>query len=114
MKVLFLNILAFFAISSKDFTGKWNVSKDNTTIEIFEKDGNLFGKIVSSDNEKAKKGTLILRDFKYSNGKWTGKLYAIKTDKLVDAEMQINNGTLEITAQIGFISKTIIWEKVTP
>jgi len=113
MKIIYLGLLLSLIIQTEDYEGLWKTNKDHTIIEIYKENNIYYGKIVSSNNSKAKKGTLILRDFKYLNGKYIGKLYAIKIDKLVDAEMKINNGILEITAQLGFMNKTIEWKKIS-
>jgi len=111
MKILFLNILISILVSSNDFTGIWSMSKGNTKIEIYEKSGAYYGKIVSSDDEKAKKGTLVLREFTYMDGVWKGKLYSFKKNKLVDAEMLIEDNILKVSFDAGFMSRTLEWEK---
>jgi uncharacterized protein (DUF2147 family) len=111
MKILFLSLLISFLTPSNDFTGIWSMSKGNTKIEIYEKSGAYFGKIVSSDDEKAKKGTLVLREFTYMDGVWKGKLYSFKKNKLVDAEMLIEDNILKVSFDAGFMSRTLEWEK---
>ncbi len=112
MKILLLNIIISMIAPTGELSGVWNTNRDNTKIEIYEKNGEYFGEIVSSDNEKAKEGTQILKNFVYQNGKWKGKLYSIKMDKLVDAELTVNYKTLSITAHIGIMRKTFEWEKL--
>lgn len=112
MKILFLHLLISFLIPSDNIIGIWDTDKDNTIIEIYEQNGSYFGKIVSSDHEKAEKGTLILKDFKYQDGLWKGKFYSIKFDKVLDAEIQFKNNKIEITAFFGFLSKSAEWEKI--
>lgn len=111
MKTLLIVLLYFFSTHSDQYIGIWDTNKENTKIEIYKKDDALFGKITSSDNKKAKIGTNILQNFKYNDGKWIGKIFIIKMNKLVDAEMQIVNQKLEITINNGFMSKTIEWNK---
>ncbi len=111
MKILFIQLLLSFLIPSNAIIGTWNTFKDNTIIEIYEEDGSYFGKIISSDNDKALKGTLILRKFKFQNKKWIGKLYSIKMDKLVDAEIQLKENKLEVTAFMHLMNKSFEWEK---
>lgn len=111
MKTLLIGVLATLFSNSDGYIGNWNTNKDNTTIEIYEKNDALWGKIISSENKKAKIGTNILRDFKYEKGKWVGKLYSFKMDKLVDAEMAIKKSKLQITVHAGFKKKTFDWDK---
>ena len=112
MKILLLNILITMFTPTNELSGLWNTNKDNTKVEIYEKDGEYFGEIVSSDNEKAKKGTVVLRNFTYKNGKWEGKLYSLRFNKLIDAKMINDNNILKITAKNGMKSKTFEWEKL--
>lgn len=112
MKTLLIGLLITIFSYPDAYIGNWKTNKDNTKIEIYQKDDALFGKIISSDNEKAKIGTNILQNFKYENEKWIGKVFAVKINKLVDAEMKIVNGKLEVAIDNGFFSKTIEWQKV--
>lgn len=111
MKILFLNILISILMPSKDITGVWGMNKNNTKIEIYEEQGAYFGKIISSDDEKAKKGTLVLRYFIHKDDKWVGKIYSIKRDQLVDAEMVIEDNILKVSFDAGFMFRTLEWNK---
>lgn len=113
MKIIYLSLLLSLFITSDEYKGFWQTDKENTVIKIYEENNAYYGEIVSSDDPKVKTGTKILRDFTYTDGVWKGKLYAIKMDKLVDAEMLLNNKALEVTAHLGFMNKTIKWKKVT-
>lgn len=111
MKILLLGIVIAIFLPSNEIIGTWNTNKENTKIEIYEENGEYFGRIISSNNINAKKGTLILRNLKYKNGKWKGKLYSLKFDKLLDAEMSVYQNTLQITIDAGFKRKMVEWEK---
>lgn len=111
-KIAFLIVSLFLTISlfSQDFTKAiWLTGEDNTKIETYQKEGAWFGKIVSSDNPKAKIGKDILRGFKKNNGQWKGKLFAAKRGKLLDAEIKPTEEALNITVSAGFFSKQLQW-----
>jgi len=97
---------------AQDFPkGIWLTGEENTKIETYEKDGAWFGKIVSSDNPKAKIGKDILRDFKAEDGEWKGKLFAAKRGKILDAIIDPNKEELKITVSAGFFTKELAWKK---
>jgi len=115
--------------------GVWLNNLGNAKVEIFEKDGRFFGKIVwlklakETDINKAidKKnpdtslrnrkilGLEILTDLVYEKGAWiNGKLYSPEKGKTVDCELEISedNQTLFLTASKGWFSKTLEWKRV--
>ena len=101
-----------FGLSAQDFPkGIWLTGEENTKIETYEKEGAWYGKIVSSDNPKAKIGKDILRAFKQEDGKWKGKLFATKRDKILDAVIEPTEDDLNITVAAGFFTKTLVWKK---
>ena len=115
MKVLTSILFTIFFISSlaaQDFPkGIWLTGEENTKIETYEKEGAWYGKIVASDNLKAKIGKDILRDFKEEDGHWKGKLFAAKRGKIVDAVIEPNEEVLTITVSAGFFTKTLEWKR---
>jgi len=92
--------------------GRWNTGEDNSIVEVFERDSEVFGKLVSSDNDKAKIGTEILRNFKEVDGVWTGKIYSAKRDKLMDATVAPSADVLNISVSAGMGSKKLTWKRV--
>jgi len=92
--------------------GTWATGEDNSIIQTYEKDGAWYGKIISSDNPKAKIGTNILRGFKKEGDKWIGKLYAAKRDKIMKSEIRLIDSALNITVFAGFITRNLTWEKI--
>ena len=112
MKLVLLNLLlSFFLTSANNIEGIWDANKDNTLVRIYEENNLYYGAIVSSDNPTAKKGTIILKDLKFESGKWVGKFYSIKFNRLFDAEIEVENKILKIKVSAGFISKTSLWQK---
>lgn len=99
--------------AQESIEGQWNTGEDNTIVETYQKDGAWFGKIISSDNPKAKIGTEILREFQFKNDAWRGKIFAARRGKIMDAVIDPTKDILEITVSAGLIRKTLEWSRNT-
>lgn len=115
--------------------GVWLNNTKDAKIEIFEKEGNYFGKIVwvaipakedgstntnlkYPDPEQIKSkimGLEILSNLKYENGEWVdGEIYSPKKKEKADCKIKISddNKELYVTASKGFLfSKTVVWTR---
>ena len=114
MKIIFTFCILFFAIimnAQQSLAGVWNMGKDNTKIEITEESGVYGGKIVSSDNSKAKIGNQLLKDVKLFGEEWKGKMYSPKKNKWYNAVLEEKGNQLLVTVKAGMMSKTLKWEK---
>lgn len=121
-----------FASSPGDILGVWFNEEKDAKIEIFEKDGKYYGKIVwhrtgedvdpldsknpDSELRKRKKlGMLILKDFDYDDGEYEdGTIYDPKSGKTYDCVMKLeDNGSLYVRGYIGFslIGRTTYWTR---
>ena len=108
---VFISLLTL-SLSSQEMTaGIWLTGEENTKIETYQKDGTWYGKIVSSDNLKAKIGRDILIGFKKEKEHWVGKLYASKRDKILDAIINPKKEELNIIVSAGFFKKKLTWPK---
>lgn len=122
MKNIMLALLVFvplsFLFSSSnpdDILGKWINSDGNRKMEIYKDDNNYFGKIIwlKDSDDKAKVGDIILKDFKYEEDEWKGKIYfsAKKRDMSGTITME-DSTTIKITAKIGLFGKSKEWKRV--
>lgn len=114
MKKILILIAVFFttiSINAQSIAGVWNIGEDNTKVEITETNGVFNGKILSSDNAKAKIGNPILKDVKFSKGEWKGKMYAAKKGKWYDAVIKEKGNQMDVSIKVGFMSKTLKWKK---
>ena len=100
-----------FSSAQNALEGTWQTAKDNTLIETYQKDGAWYGKVISSDNPKAKIGNDILREFKQVDGQWKGKLFAAKRNREVDAIIEPNEDQLSIVVSAGFTTRTLVWKR---
>lgn len=91
--------------------GSWQTGEDNTIVKIETVDGTATGKLVSSDNTKARAGTEIVRDFQQVEGIWTGKIFAAKRNKLMDATITPAADSLNIKVSAGMMSKKLVWTR---
>ena len=108
-------ILSFFYIfqnpSEYIIIGTWNTLESNTKIQIVEEKGMLIGRIKSSDNTKVQVGKLILKDLIKTGNSWSGKIFSLKRNEWYDVEIIPQNNNLDLKIQIGFIHKSLTWEK---
>jgi len=112
ISIILFAILLVSPLSAQDFPkGIWLTGEENTKIETYEKEGVWYGKIVSSDNPKAKIGKDVLRGFQQEDGRWKGKLFAAKRGKILDAVIEPTVDDLNITVSAGFFTKTLVWKK---
>ncbi|MEM1084386.1 MAG: DUF2147 domain-containing protein [Verrucomicrobiota bacterium] len=108
-----LLMMASLAHADLPIEGRWLTPKAEGTVEIKVDEGVLIGRLVASTNEKAKLGTVILRDFVRSGDRWTGKIYTPKHDRVLDAELSIRDGELIVKVSAGFRSKSVTWTRAT-
>ena len=95
-----------------ELEGKWQTGEDNSVVEVTETGGVAVGKLVSSDNPNAVMGTEILRNLTEADGSWSGKIWAAKRKKLMDATITPSANTLQIKVSAGIASRTLNWTRV--
>lgn len=139
---IFFFLITVFALNSYTFSqsieGKWitideKTDKEKSVVEIYEKDGKFFGKIVEFLEEganpddacehckgemKGKKlmGYDVLKNFekdgkKYKNGTVTDP----ENDKTYDAKIWVDekdSSILNLRAYVAMVYKTIQWKRV--
>ena len=109
--LIIVTFCSFSAFGQANFNGVWATGEDNTKIEISEVDGQITGKIKSSDNKKAKIGKVILKDLQKRGSKWTGSIYAAKRDEWHDVKITPNEDVLKLKISAGVFSKSLEWKK---
>ena len=104
--------MALSLSGQSNITGTWILGEENTQVEFQQnEEGIIDGKIMSSDNPKAKIGKIIVKEVKFKDGEWTGKIYSPKRQKWSDAILGRKQDILEVTVSAGFLSKTLKWKK---
>ncbi len=119
MKHILTSIAFFFSLvlapalahAGAPVEGSWYTKDAEATIEIKVSDGVLTGKLAASTDERAKIGTVILKDFVRDGDGWRGKMHAPKRGKIVDAYLMVKNGKLVIEVSAGLRTKTVTWTR---
>lgn len=107
--VLLLSIGSTFGQTAP--TGIWNTGTDNTKIEIIDINGTLTGTVLSSDNEQAPIGKVLVKNLAADGEVWKGQLFAPKRQEWFDATFEEDGNILEITVGSGFMSRTVEWTR---
>lgn len=110
--IISISLFGFPLFGQIALSGKWSIGSKNTVVEIEKNNDDFIGKIKSSDNPKAKIGTLIMKDVKLKNGKWKGVLYVPKKKEWCEAEFVPNQSMMVVRVSVGFFRKTVKWTKV--
>ncbi len=137
----FLFFLCFVGISfaeDNSITGKWKTIDDKTNepksiVQIYEKDGKYFGKVIElfrepgedpdpvcdecKDNDPRKdqpiKGMVIINDLVLKKKKYSdGTILDPDNGKVYDCKLWLKDGELMVRGYIAFFFRTQTWHKV--
>lgn len=133
ISLLAFGLLLITQSKAQTFTGKWKTIDDETgkaksIVEVYEKDGKLYGKVVKlfrAPNEdqnpncklcpgdrKDKKvlGMEVLRNCKKDGKEYVdGTILDPKNGKVYDCKLWIENGKLHLRGYVGFLYRTQVW-----
>jgi len=110
--MMYLFLILFSSTGNEPaIVGTWKMSEENIEVEITQ-DGDVCTGVVVEAPKEGAIGTEILRDLKEKNGKWEGKLYAIRKGRLVDVEIVPSGDELDLEVSAGFRSKSMTWTRV--
>jgi uncharacterized protein (DUF2147 family) len=139
MKLIsFLLILIPIVGKTQAITGKWTTIDDNTgdqrsVVEIFEKEGKAYGKVVKiypksgedpdpvcdkcpeSDDRYNKKviGMEIIKDMEKSGDSWSdGEILDPEVGKIYRCKIWIEGKELRVRGYWGLFYRTQVWKKV--
>lgn len=104
---LFISLTAF---SQNELVGIWNTEKENSIVEIYEDNGELFGKIISSDRAEVV-GKINLRNLENKGDHWEGELFVFKRRSWYDVSIYEENDTLYLVISVGFFEKEVQWPR---
>jgi hypothetical protein len=104
---LFISLTAY---SQNDIVGIWNTEKENSIVEIYEDNGELFGKIISSDRAEVV-GKINLRNLQNKGDHWEGELFVFKRRSWYDVSIYEENDTLYLVISVGFFEKEVQWPR---
>ncbi|WP_158799201.1 DUF2147 domain-containing protein [Pedobacter sp. L105] len=88
-------------------------TKDGTgIIQVYKQGNQYFGK-VTQGTKKTPVGTIVLREFTYSSGKWTGKIYVPAKDKVLNCTITLSGAnTMNLAVKAGLMGKDLVWTRV--
>lgn len=102
MKLLLITILlAAFGFSGSP-EGIWLHKEDTSRIEIYEVNGKLSGKLISTRNPFLETNVEVLKDLEFKDGKWQGELYIPKKKRWVHAILEEKNNLLIVELDLGY------------
>lgn len=103
---------AFAQTDADAILGRWT-NDDNTRVIEFVKTGNSYNAIIKEAPDKSVVGKNQLTGLLFSNGSYNGTVHLPKKGKSYPCTVKIkNDGSMELTAKAGFMSKTQSWVKV--
>ncbi len=137
-KFFSLGLVALFIFicssQAQSVVGKWKTIDDETgkaksVVEIYEKDGKMYGKIVKllnrepnedpdpicdkcTDDRKDQKilGLEIIRDMEKDGDEWAdGEIVDPESGKVYDCKMWVKDGDLRVRGYIAFFFRTQTW-----
>ena len=104
---LFISLTAF---SQNEIVGTWDTGRENSIVEIYEDNGELFGKIISSDRAEVV-GKINLKNLQNKGDHWEGELFVFKRRSWYDVSIHEENDTLYLVISVGFFEKEVQWPR---
>ena len=133
LSILIAILITATTVSAQSIVGKWKSIDDETgkpksVVEIFEKNGKVYGKIVKlfrdpsedqdpvcdkcDDDRKDKKiiGMEIIRDMEKDDSEWEdGTIMDPKKGTVYDCKLWLEGGNLKVRGYVLFIYRTQTW-----
>jgi uncharacterized protein (DUF2147 family) len=133
LNILIILLISAASVSAQSIVGKWKSIDDETgkpksVVEIFEKNGKVFGKIIKlfrdpsedqdpvcdkcDDDRKDKKilGMEIIRDMEKDDSEWEdGTIMDPKKGTVYDCKLWLEGGNLKVRGYVLFIYRTQTW-----
>lgn len=136
--LLLFSLITLASYGQSSVFGKWKTIDDETgeaksVVEIYEKNGKAYGKIIKIFNEKKQDaicdecddddprknkkilGMEIIKDMKKDGNEWTGgKILDPNSGSEYKSTMWLDNGKLHVRGYVGFsfIGRTQVWERI--
>ncbi|MEQ9302179.1 MAG: DUF2147 domain-containing protein [Cyclobacteriaceae bacterium] len=133
LSVLFIGLFVSFSSFGQSITGKWKTIDDETgkprsIVDVYEKDGKVFGKIIElfrspdedpdpdceecTDHRKGKKviGMEIISDMKAKGDEYVdGEILDPEDGKIYRCKLWVEEGTLKVRGYVSFLYRTQTW-----
>ncbi|NJL12374.1 MAG: hypothetical protein HC913_04830 [Microscillaceae bacterium] len=112
-KLLFLGLLLLaevsFAQNNQDaIVGTWDANERK--VEIYKSGERFIGNPIGPDGKRMDKVEIL--NLEYKDGKWVGKLYAEKRDRLLEVVCEVKDNKLFLDVDGGVVSKKAEWTRI--
>ena len=108
---MLLILSATFLFSDESIVGFWQTGKNNTVVEIYEKDGLFFGKVIKSKKVGASIGKDLITNCRLIDGKYYGELNNLKSNETFNIILSTKEEDIEIAVLLGFFKQKKIWSR---
>lgn len=137
ISVLVIGLLVSFSSFGQSITGKWKTIDDETgkprsIVDVYEKDGKVFGKIIElfrspdedpdplceecTDHRKGEKviGLEIISDMKAKGNEYVnGEILDPENGKIYKCKLWVEDGNLKVRGYLYFLYRTQTWLPVS-
>ena len=103
-----LSLVPAAAQKSDAILGTWDA--DKTKVEIFKSGDDFIGHPLNRKGVRMEKIELL--NLSYADGKWIGKLYNKRKDKLFDVVCEVEGNQLLLEVDAGVATRTVEWSRV--
>lgn len=109
LSLLFLG--SFTTQAQESMAGQWNTGRENTIIEMKQDGSEWLGTILSSENEKAEIGKLMVKELQKKGEGFEGKIYVIRRERWMEAYFEPEGNSMKVTVSAGMMKRSIDWTK---
>ncbi|MFC5284400.1 DUF2147 domain-containing protein [Pedobacter alpinus] len=116
LALAFILMSSFKTQDADAIIGTWKEQGGTKTIQIYKVDEFYFGKLtenLSTDENKIKPGTIIMKNFVYENGVWEGTIEIPNRDMSLKGKIVLENeNQMKAIATVIFVGKSKVWDRV--
>lgn len=108
--IVFLVMSTYLFAQDKqdDILAVWDTGEDK--VEIYKKDEKYIGNPINSEGERNQQIEVL--NLEYKEGKWIGKLYAKRRNRLLDVVCKVKEDKLLLEVGTRFAIRILEWEQV--
>ncbi|SNR39494.1 hypothetical protein SAMN04488009_1346 [Maribacter sedimenticola] len=108
----FVLSINFFAQDKQDeqneIVAVW-ITPDEIKVEIYKEGTRYIGSPINSEGERNTEIEVL--NLEYKEGKWSGKIFSKKRERLLDVECQVEGDKLHLEVTARFISADLQWSR---
>lgn len=104
-------------VLASELSGLWKITGQPVWIEVTSEAGVSQGVVRRNDVNPDAVGRMLLKDIRVDEseaGRWSGQVFAARLGEFRDAQVALPEvDQMEVTVKVGFMSRSIVWERVT-